>query len=519
MIVALYARYSSDNQRAESIVAQLRACREYCQKYGYTIIKEYADEAMTGTNDRRPQFQQMLHDAEAGLFEMVIAHKVDRIGRNEFEYYSNRHRLEACGVQVAFAAQGFDVSTPEGGLMNNMLIGLAAYYSRNLSKEVKKGQRENVMQGKTTGGKPLFGYRYTSDKRYEIDEYEAAAVRLLFDMYIKGYGYLQIADRLNGMGYRTRKGNLFGKNSLHDLLVNRRYIGTAILGKNFMPPSGRRNSHRPDHDNMLVVENVCPAIIDKETFKEAQEQMQQRKNRKGANSAKHDYLLTGLIMCSHCGCAMTGSTSSKKDGTEHRYYRCPKKTRLGTHVCPNRSVRADMLEKLVIKQIQEFFLDPDTLDKVMDDVDARYREMLEKIEGEIAELRKKLASADKKIEHFYDGVCETGRIDEKAKEYYARIKEEYDRYKAQLEEKENSRPANISKKTIRKYIERYRREMETGKAPNLKGAIAAFVQKITVCDSTITVTYRFQPTPDKMEQLDLYGAPGGSRTHAFSSGG
>lgn len=62
------------------------------------------------------------------------------------------------------------------------------------------------MQGKTTGGKPLFGYRYTSDKRYEIDEYEAAYVRLLFDMYIKGYGYLQIADRLNGMGYRTRKG-------------------------------------------------------------------------------------------------------------------------------------------------------------------------------------------------------------------------------------------------------------------------------------------------------------------------
>ena len=94
MIVALYARYSSDNQRVESIVAQLRACREYCQRYGYTIIKEYADEAMTGTNDHRPQFQQMLKDAEAGLFEMVIAHKVDRIGRNEFDYYSNRHKLE-----------------------------------------------------------------------------------------------------------------------------------------------------------------------------------------------------------------------------------------------------------------------------------------------------------------------------------------------------------------------------------------------------------------------------------------
>ena len=228
MIVALYARYSSDNQLTESIVAQLR---EYCQKYGHTIIKEYVDEAMTGANDRRFQFQQMLQDAEAGLFEMVIAHKVDRIGRNEFDYYSNRHGLEACGVQVVFTAQGFDASTPEGGLMNNMLVGLAAYYSRNLSKEVKKGQRENVLQGKSTGGKPLFGYRYTPDKRYEIDEHEAEAVRMLFRMYIDGYGYLQITHELNSRGYLTRLGNPFAKNSLHGLRISRRYIGTAILGK------------------------------------------------------------------------------------------------------------------------------------------------------------------------------------------------------------------------------------------------------------------------------------------------
>ena len=87
------------------------------------------------------------------MFEMVIAHKVDRIGRNEFDYYTNRHKLESYGVQLAFAAQGFDASTPEGALMNNTLIGLAAYYSRNLSKEAKKGLRENVRQGKSTGGR------------------------------------------------------------------------------------------------------------------------------------------------------------------------------------------------------------------------------------------------------------------------------------------------------------------------------------------------------------------------------
>ena len=104
----------------------------------------------------------------------------------------------------------------------------------------------------------LFGYRYTPDKRYEIVEHEAIAVRMLFNMYIQGYGYLQIAHELNSRGYRTRLGTPFGKNYLHDLLTNRRYIGTAILGKNFMPASGKRNNHRPEHDKMLIAEEENP---------------------------------------------------------------------------------------------------------------------------------------------------------------------------------------------------------------------------------------------------------------------
>ncbi len=224
-------------------------------------------------------------------------------------------------------------------------------------------------------------------------------------------------------------------------------------------------------------------------------------------------------MCEHCGQAMTGSTSSKKGGPEYRYYRCPKKTRLGTHVCPNRSVPADQLEKLVIGQIQELFLDPDTLDELMDKVEVNYRQMSEKIETEIKDIKKELLEVDKQIDKFYDFVCDGGDVDERAKERYRKLKEKYENLSAKLEEKEASRPANISKGTIRKYIERYRREMETGKAPNLKGTIAAFVKKITVSNSNITVKYRFEPTLSRIDKFDLYGALGGSRTHAFSSGG
>ena len=146
---------------------------------------------------------------------------------------------------------------------------------------MKKGLKENALQGKTTGGKPLFGYRYTEDKKYEIDEVEAVAVRLIFDEYIAGKGYVEIAKTLNNRGYRTRRGNEFSKNSMHDIIVNRRYIGTAILGKNRMERNGKRNSHRPDHEDMLIIENICPAIITDEVFKAAQAEMQARKKARG----------------------------------------------------------------------------------------------------------------------------------------------------------------------------------------------------------------------------------------------
>ena len=139
---ALYARYSSDRQRTESIAAQLRYGKDFCHRHGYTVARIYKDEAMTGTNDHRQGFQKMLADARRGLFDVAIIHKCDRFGRDEYDYYTNKAKLERCGVKVEYTGQNFDPNTPEGRLMENQLVGLAAYYSRNLSGEVKQGQRE-----------------------------------------------------------------------------------------------------------------------------------------------------------------------------------------------------------------------------------------------------------------------------------------------------------------------------------------------------------------------------------------
>ena len=213
MNAVIYARYSSDNQREESITAQLRVCREYCRKKGYILTHEYTDEAMTGTNDDRAGYIQMIKVAQKHLFDIAIFHKIDRNARNEYDYYINKMKLLRSGIHVEYASLGFDIETPEGQLMENQLVGIAAYYSRNLSTEVRKGLKENAMQAIHCGGRPPFGYKVI-EKKYYIEEHEAMIVRFIFDMYIKNYTYGRMVAACRDKGYKTRAWRDWFKNSL-----------------------------------------------------------------------------------------------------------------------------------------------------------------------------------------------------------------------------------------------------------------------------------------------------------------
>lgn len=507
MIAALYARFSSDNQREESIVAQLRAGREYCKRKGYSIIKEYADEAYTGTNDNRPGWIQMMNDAACGMFEVLVCHKIDRVGRNEYEYYTNKFKLNGWGVNIEFSAQDIDFSTPEGALMENQLAGFAAYYSRNLSKEVQKGLKENVLAGLSTGGKPAFGFDL-DNKRYVINEHEAIAVRYIFDAYLQGKGYLHICTWLNSHGYKTRRGNSFGKNSIHDMLCNRRYIGTCILGKNRKMANGKRNNHRKDPIDMIIVENGCPAIIDKNIFRRVSEKMVKNKKMPGAKRAKRVYLLSGLVECAVCGSSMTGSTTTMRNNEEIRYYRCSRKILKGAYSCKNRNVPADDLEHLVIAQMRRIFLDQPAIDSLMDRVTKIYNEkaMEETLQLDAAE--KKEMKLKRQLDNIYDLFAD-GVADEFDKGRLANTKKELLSIRSTIADLESNYIPPLSKEQIIKYIDRYRNDIYSNDAEVLKNLINHFIEKIIVTTDNITIRYR----------LEFNGAPGENRTHAFGSGG
>ncbi len=134
---AAYARFSSANQRDESIDAQLRAIRGFAEDNEIEIVREYIDRAKTGTNADRENFQEMLHDSANGDFEIVIVHKLDRFARSRTDSAISRKILKDNGVKLISVIEHFDDS-PESIIIEGLMESLNEYYSANLSREVKK---------------------------------------------------------------------------------------------------------------------------------------------------------------------------------------------------------------------------------------------------------------------------------------------------------------------------------------------------------------------------------------------
>ena len=156
-----YARFSSENQRTESIDAQLRAIREYCDREGIVLVRAYKDEAFSGRTDQRPQFLQMFRDL--GGIDFVIVHKLDRFARNRSDAAFYRAKLKEKGARLVSVSEPIGDS-PIGIITEGMLETINEWYSANLGMEVKKGMKENVLQGKRNGGPPPTGYRILLSK-------------------------------------------------------------------------------------------------------------------------------------------------------------------------------------------------------------------------------------------------------------------------------------------------------------------------------------------------------------------
>ncbi len=349
--VAQYARFSSDNQRSESIDAQIRAMNQFCKQNHWQVVSTYTDEAKSATTDNRPQFQQMISDSSKGIFDIVLVHKLDRFSRDRYDSAIYKKRLKKNHVRLCSVLERMDDS-PESIMMESVLEGMAEYYSKNLWCEVMKGMNETALQCKHTGRCTPLGFDLDENKYLIINQHEAEAVRIIFEMFAEGHGYSSIIDTLNKQGYKTKKGCSFGKNSLYEILANEKYTGTFVFNRASSKDSnGKRNNHNSKSiGNTIRVENGCPQIISKELFEKVQKIREANKRNTGRYHSREFYLLTGKVFCGICGKRMQGNLRfSGRYKNRLSTYRC------NTHRsdCENKEINKDYLDAYIDSLLKE----------------------------------------------------------------------------------------------------------------------------------------------------------------------
>ena len=378
----IYARYSSSSQTEQSIEGQLRDCYNFAVREGYTVLGEYIDRALSGRTDDRPDFQRMISDAKKGQFQYVIVYKLDRFTRNRYDSAIYKYKLKQYGVRVISATENIS-DNPEGVILEAVLEASAEYYSLELSQKIKRGYRESALKGQHLSGNVPLGYKI-ENKRLVINEETAPIIKWVFDEYAKGTNKKEIVDALTAKGIRGKNGQPYGHTAFQRALRSEKYIGIMRWQD-------------------VVVEDGCPALVDKDTWDKVQERLDKNRKAGATKKAKMEYILYGKLFCGQCGTNMIGDTGTSKGGQRHYYYTCQlRKSRKG---CDKKSEKKDYLEWYVVEQTLEYVLTPARMEIIAAAVVAEYDKEFNS--GRIKELEKRLAKVDRDIKKLFDMIFES----------------------------------------------------------------------------------------------------------------
>ena len=491
----LYARFSSDNQREESIEAQPRAMHEYCSRNSIVVIHEFCDRAKSATTDDRPEFLKMIAASREGDFDFAIVHKLDRFSRNRYDSAYYKRELKKNGVQLLSVLEQMDDS-PESIILESVLEGMSEYYSKNLAREVMKGMRESAMDCRYIGGWIPYGFRVDPQThRYIINDYEAEAVRMIFRDVADGCGYNVVLNKLNSMGYRTRLGNTFSKETLYEMLRNEKYNGVYVFSRAASKDElGRRNNHldKPIEDQIRIPGGM-PKIVDDETFARVQAILTSRKRHRRQKS-KRNYLLTGLVFCGLCGHRYCGdSMQTGKDRKVVGTYACNNRNNHGARICRNQNVRQQPLEELVLRKIEEIVFDESRIPGIVQ----AYRELCQQEEGEdkdkVRNLRQNLKTVEQKINNIVNIIANTGSA--ALVTQLTQLEREKELLDVKIQEEERSaEESELDEDAILAAFRQAQKMFHNGTLPQMEQIINLYLDRVVVFPDYVEIHLNNVPT-------------------------
>jgi site-specific DNA recombinase len=519
MRTALYVRVSSDRQDVDlSVTAQLKALREYATRNGHSVVREFIDEVESGRTPYRPQFRQMIAMAKQTdkPFDLILIYKYSRFARNREDSIVYKAFLRKNGVQLSSITEPVE-DTAMGRFMESIIECLDEFYSENLGEEVTRGMRESASRGFYLCSRAPYGYHRIKVNdggkertKLDIDQFQSQVVAQIFEEVASGKGLIEIVKELNSKGIAGPKGNAWGKTTVHNILSNEIYTGAIIWGqhsKRGLPP--------------VRVDNACPAIVDRETFRRAQDLLRARSfARVHPQRISSRYLLSGIARCGHCGRALTGVEA--KSG-KFAYYVCGTLIRKGAQSCPSRYLNAGKLEELVIEKIKDHVLPPTNLIRLAKMVTEELNRNMATYETEIRTVDAAIADVGTRLVRLYDAL-ETGKISLDVQAPRIReLKERQDKLEGRKNELRmfmiGEKAEVATQQEVAKCAADFQELLEEGSLLEKKAFVRSFVDEVRVTGDHVLVNYRL-PMPlsksstEKNPVLDIvrYGGEGGTRT-------
>ena len=416
MKVAIYARYSSDNQREASIADQLRICREFAARQTWTVVQEFTDHAISGATLLRSGFQALMRDALNRRFDVVLAESLDRFSRDQEDTAGLFKRLTFAGVNIVTLAEG-DITHLHIGFKGTM----NALFLKDLAEKTHRGLRGRVESGKAGGGlcygysvvRTMTGTAMSTGER-EIEPAEAAVVERIFQEFVSGRSPKQIAKTLNQQGVAGPFGGKWSPSTLYGhakrgtgILNNELYVGRMVWNrlryvKN--PDTGKRVSRLNPASEWITTDVPHLRIIPDDLWSAAKQRQKHTRHAiattgKLATANRPRYLFSGLTKCGVCGAGYIMGSANRLS--------CFGARDQGT--CSNKlTIRRDEVEARVLNALQEKLLRQDLFEEFCDEftremnrLRMEHRASLSAAEREIERIE---ARRKKLVESIMEGV-------------------------------------------------------------------------------------------------------------------
>jgi DNA invertase Pin-like site-specific DNA recombinase len=491
---------SSDRQDVDlSITAQLKALRDYAARNGYTVIKEFVDEAESGRSTARPAFREMisLSRSKHAPFEMILVWKLSRFARNREDSIIYKSLLRKQGIQVVSINEHIE-DTPTGRLMEGIIEVIDEFYSSNLAQDITRGLRENASRGFFNGSRAAFGYMRKKIKdgeksrnTLEPDPDKVPIIKRIFSEITDGKGLKEIAKGLNKDGVLAPAGGKWGKQRLHKILINEAYIGRLVYGKRH---ESKANLKLPP----VVKDNAWPAIIDQPMFEKAQSALNSRAPKiTHPRVTSSNYLLSGLIKCHKCGAAYIGYGA--KSGKFH-YYVCGTTYSKGKDTCPSQHLPKEKIERYITDKVKGYILTDENLTELVRLSNIEIDSTHKKTEGKLAVIDREVEEWEGRLDRIYEFIetktVDSKRMAQRLEEVQDKI-EQLKRTRLEVEESQWARQAEqIDPQRVLAYVHELRDFLDTEGLFERKSFLRSFLKSIEADDDKMTINYTLPLPPD-----------------------